>query len=445
MAASGDRDEDCLYLNVYTPAAVGGSRSVLFWVHGGGYTLGAGSELVYHGGPLAERGDVVVVSINYRLGALGFLFLGEHGGDGWGATANSGQLDMIAGLQWVRENIHAFGGDRDNVTIFGEPAGASAVATLLAMPVAKGLFHKAILQSGTANGLSGREGGAELAEFFLKQLGAGNDQSALQTASADAIVDAQARAIGEMRLGARGFAPVVEGETLPEVPLQAIRNGFAADIPMVIGSNRDEAKLFNAGARDRAPIDDLKAVVGESLPPAHRGAAEELIETYRASRTELGLPTSNHDLLDAIQSDVRFTGPVALFSAAQRQHQPNTFVYLFTHESPARRGALGACHALEMPFVFGTLDAPTQDRFTGSGPEVELLSANMMQAWIEFAKTGNPSHEGIGDWAPYDAGPRPTMIFDKASRMVDAPFLSERIAIEAVLWAVSLDRRGTHP
>ncbi len=433
MAASGPQDEDCLYLNVYTPSADGGVRPVLFWIHGGGFTLGSGSEPLYDGGPLAERGDVVVVTIHYRLGALGYLYLGGHDGDAWGATANAGQLDQVLALTWVRDNIAAFGGDPLNVTIFGQSAGASAVASLLAMPAAKGLFHRAILESGSGARLAGEAAGSRLAGALLEELGLESaDAGVLQGVSVEAIIEAQGAAAAKLRGAADGasFGPVVDGKTLPRPPHDIVRDGGASAIPIIVGSNRDEMKQFNAMDRNRSPIDDgpLADLVRGMLADDSAGRAPGLIDSYRTSRSARQLPDANTDILDAIQTDLRFRVPGIRLAEAQRPHQPNTYCYLFTWESPARRGALGACHSLEMPFVFGTLDAPTQDRFAGTGPDVERLSANMMGAWIAFARSGDPAHEGIGRWAPYDAERRRTMVFGRTSELVDAPFDNERAA-----------------
>lgn len=437
MAASGPRSEDCLYLNVFTPAAAGAQRPVMVWIHGGGFTMGSASELLYHGGPLVERGDVVVVAIQYRLGALGYLYLGAHGGEAWGATANAGQRDQVAALEWVRDNIAAFGGDPGNVTIFGESAGSAAVATLLAMPAAKGLFHRAIMESGAANLLAGSQAASRVTTQLLAELGSDGSQGSLQGLPADRIVEAQlsltARAQG-LDAGLR-LAPVVDGKTVPVSPLEAVANGSSADVPVLIGSNRDEAKLFNVTVRERPQPDDAALV--EALRPSLPGASADRITmlagTYRTSRESRGLPHANNDILDAVQSDVRFRLPSIRLAEAQRKNQSRTFSYLFTHTSPARHGALGACHALEIPFVFGTLDAPTQDRFAGSGPEVERLSGHMMAAWLAFARTGNPSHEGLGEWPAYDAEERRTMILDLTSRVESDPFGNEREALETVV------------
>ena len=432
-AASGPRDEDCLYLNVYTPAADGKKRPVFFWIHGGGFTLGSGSEPLYDGKHLATRGDMVVVTIHYRLGALGYLYLGRHGGDAWGATANAGQLDQIAALRWVRDNIAAFGGDPANVTIAGESAGSMACATLLAMPAARGLFKRAILQSGAANRIGDAQSGAQLASRVLEKLGiAEKDAAKIRDVSADAILQAQL-AVGALGAGL-AFAPIVDGETVPVQPLEAVKSGVARDVDLIVGSNRDEAKLFNAAA-PREPIDAAKLVerVQRLLPKRAAARASDLVGVYRRSREAAKLPATNLDLLDAIQSDEMFRIASIRLAEAQRAHQPRTYMYLFTYDSPARRGSLGACHALELPFMFGTLDAPTQDKFAGTGPVVEKLSANMMDAWIRFARSGDPSHDGIGAWLPYDAAARATMIFGRDSALERAPFEDERKAWDGIL------------
>ncbi len=434
FAASSPQDEDCLYLNVFTPAADGGRRPVLFWIHGGGFTHGSGSEELYNGGPLAERGDVVVVTINYRLGAFGYLWLGDHL-PGAGLTANAGQLDQVAALQWVRDNIATFGGDPGNVTIFGESAGAAAVGTLLAMPAAKGLFHKAILQSGTGRA-GDRESGNRVASLLLAELGleAARAEEVL-TAPADRILEAQTAVLAKLgREAGLIFGPIRDGATLLEQPLAAVRAGAAAGIPLIAGTNRDEVKLF-AATMQRDEIDDeaLIRAVDATLGKPGPEKARAVVEVYRTSRAGKGLPASNLDILDAVSSDVRFRIGATRLALAQQPHQPNTYLYLFTYASPARRGALGSCHALEMPFVFGTLGAPTQDRFAGSGPAVEQLFHRMMDAWLSFARTGNPAHEGIGRWDAYSEPDRPTMVFDLECGQQDDPFGEERRAVEALL------------
>ena len=399
--------EDCLSLNVYTPALDAARRPVLFWIHGGGFSHGSGSQAAYDGGPLAERGDVVVVTIDYRVGALGYLYLGGHGGDAWGTDANVGQLDQIAALQWVRDNIERFGGDPDNVTIFGQSAGGVAVSTLLAMPAANVLFHKAIAQSGTANRLGDTAFASAVAGQYLERLGIPDaDPDRLRAVSTDDLLQAQ---------GPRGpLSPVVEGDSLPQNPLTAVRDGAASHIALMVGTARDEQKLYVAP--DRSEIEDAE-LERQALAYLPRRAADrvgEVIAVYHGSRVARGLPATNNDISDAIATASRFRFPATQFAEAQAAHRPPTFVYQVDWESPARGGALGACHTIEIPFVFGTVGKTGNDRMSGTGPEADRLAEQMMDAWIAFARTGEPGHDGIGPWPAYDTTDRQTMIFGHA-------------------------------
>lgn len=428
--AVAPESEDCLTLNVYTPAVDDGRRPVLFWIHGGGFSHGAGSQPTYDGGPLVERGDVVVVTINYRLGALGYLHLGGVGGGEWGATTNAGSRDQIAALRWVHDNIAAFGGDPDNVTIFGQSAGGVAVSVLLAMPAARGLFAKVIAQSGTAARLGGLEHGEAVAAGYLEALGIPDGaEDALRAISWEEMVSAQ---------GPRGaLSPIVDGESLPVPPMEAIEAGQLADVPLMLGTTRDEQKLYVASA-DRGPLTDaeLEAQVAAVLPRRARGRVAEVVDVYRASRSERGLPAGNLDVLDALGTASRFRVPALRVAEAHGRHQPKTFVYEFDYASPARGGSMGACHGLEVPFVFGTIGATGDDRLTGSGPEVDHLKHQMMDAWIAFARTGEPAHGGIGAWPAYEPSERHTMVFDVGGcGSQAAPFEEERAIWESMLQA----------
>jgi para-nitrobenzyl esterase len=429
MAASGPRDEDCLHLNIFTPGADSGKRPVLFWIHGGGFMLGSGSELLYHGGRLAEKGDVVVVTIHYRVAALGYACLGKESHK-WGASANNGQLDQVQALQWVHDYIKYFGGDPDNVTIFGESAGSAAVGTLLAMPAAKGLFHKAIMQSGAPQP-RGFESASRLGQRLLEVLHvSADDHAAIKALPVDDIVNAAIRVSSP---GEISFGPVVDGLSLPESPSKANAEGASADIPLLIGTNRDEWKLFNA-LPGRASMDEaqlLRAVM--ELLGTEAPTARDLVQLFRTSRRTHNLPAENNDIYDGICSVHRMRAPCARFAIDHARHQQDTYHYLFSWESPARRGALGACHALERPFVFGTLDAPTQDRFAGTGEEAEALAENMMDAWINFSRTGNPGHSSIGEWPRYSIETRSTMVFDRVCHVEEDPFPEERSAIDSLI------------
>jgi para-nitrobenzyl esterase len=424
--AEAPESEDCLFLNVYTPSPDSGGRPVLFWIHGGGFSHGAGSQPAYDGGPLAERGDLVVVSINYRVGALGYLYLGAHGGDEWGAAHNAGQLDQIAALRWVHDNIAGFGGDPDNVTIFGQSAGGVAVGTLLAMPAARGLFARAILQSGTASRLAGTEQAAAITTSYLERIGIpGAEPDALRSIPVADLLSAQ---------GQRGaLSPVVDGDSLPQHPTTAVREGCASEVPLMIGTTRDEQKLYVP--RNRPDLTDAELVeqVRAALPRRASDRAAEVVEVYRASRSSRGLGASPHDIIDAVMTASRFRTPAVRLAEAQHVHQPSTFLYQFDWESPARGGSMGARHGLEIPFVFGTVDLPGNDRTIGTGEAVERLSHQMMDAWIAFARSGDPTHDGIGDWPAYDTVDRWEMVFGPDSGAVAAPFEDERAIWESML------------
>lgn len=423
FSAKDPRDEDCLFLNVFTPASDNKARPVMVWVHSGGYTHGVSSENLYSGVPLALRGDVVVVSINYRLGALGFLHLGEHIKDK-GTASNLGLLDCVAALKWVQENISSFGGDTNNVTIFGESAGASAVGSLLALPAATGLFKRAILQSGQGHA-RGAQFASAVVDDILKDLGLEKDQAEeLLSISADDIVAAQTR----VSKGGFIFGPVLDKNTLPQQPLAAILKGSADGVDLLIGNNRDESKLFRMGGATRKPLSDdaLIREINPLLPALNNNGLQKIVDVYRASRQAKGLSSDNLDLADAIIGDQQFRiGGVAL-AQAHAARGGNSFMYLFTHESPARGGSLGSCHALEMPFVFGTIDQPEQVKFAGNSDHVRNLSHNMMDSWIAFAYTGNPSHKDIGMWPAYDESSRATMIFGDIVAIENDPFSEER-------------------
>jgi para-nitrobenzyl esterase len=426
----GPQGEDCLYLNVYTPAADSARRPVLVWIHGGGFTGGSGSQALYDAGRLAAQGDVVVVTVNYRLGALGYLYAD-------GLDANPGQLDQIAALEWVRDNAETFGGDPGNVTIFGESAGGMAVATLLAMPAARGLFQRAIPQSGAAHHTHSPTSASGVADALFDELGV-RDPARLRELPIEQLLAAQAKTLLRRARESSGlaFAPVVDGGSLPEHPLAAVRAGAARDIALMTGTTRDECKLFRMGdPRARRELDEagLHKRVG-ALLRGHRKSehAGHVIETYRKAR-EGRAPVEPHDLYDAIDTDQMFRVPAIRLLEAQRPWQPQSFAYLFSWESPAARGALGACHALELPFVFGTLDAPTMDRFAGSGPEAERLAERMMQAWIAFAREGDPGTADLPDWPAYDAERRATLIFDREPELAHAPWDEERAAWDDII------------
>ncbi len=424
--AVGEQSEDCLYLNVYTPRADAARRPVLFWIHGGGFTGGSGSQDLYQGSRMALRGDVVVVTINYRLGALGYLSLP-------GVTPNLGQLDQLAALRWVRENAAAFGGDPANVTIFGESAGGMACATLLGMPGARGLFRRAIPQSGAAHHVHTPDSAGRVGRALLDELGV--DAAALAAVPVDRLLAAQAKVQAKAMGGGPGlvFAPMVDGDAIPVQPLETVRAGGARDVDVMVGTTRDECKLFRMGA-PTGEVDEARLLrrVEALLGSRYAAAAPRVIDAYRQAR-EGRASTAPGELLDAIETDRTFRIPAIRLAEAQQRQRPDTYMYLFCWESPARRGALGSCHALELPFMWGTLDAPTMDRFAGSGPDAEALSRSMMDAWLGFARSGVPGHRELPDWPRYDTARRPTLVFDRKSELAHGPLDAERAAWDEIL------------
>ena len=434
-AAEGAQSEDCLTLNVWTPST-DGSRPVLVWMHGGGFIFGTGSSALYDGTRLASRGDVVVVTINYRLGILGYLAHPDLE-DEAGACGNWGLLDQLAALQWVRENIAAFGGDPSNVTAFGESAGSMSVADLLAAPAAKGLIHRAILQSGPPFAAS-MESSVEVTAKVLSHLGVG-DPSKVRDVSVDALLAAQSALVESRAGGPLPLIPAIDGATLPIAPGKALADGAAAGIPVLIGTNRDEFKVFMAADPDsrdpdeitlRAKIDRSFKVNGVELDP---GA---VIEAYRTARASRGASVTPRELWSAIESDRMFRVNSTRTADALGHHEERTFTYLFNWESPALGGALGASHAVELPFVFGNLDAPRMDMFAGSGPQADVLSETMMDAWLVIARSGNPSTPRL-EWPAYEPGKRTTMILGPNVHVENAPDEVERKLWESAVVARS--------
>jgi para-nitrobenzyl esterase len=415
----GEQSEDCLYLNIWTPACAG-RRPVMVWIHGGAFLNGAGSLGTYNGKYLAARGDVVVVTINYRLGALGFLNLADATDGRLPGTGAEGLSDQVAALRWVRANIAVFGGDPDNVTIFGESAGAMSVGALLAAPSARGLFHKAILQSGAAHIGHGRAHSAKIARMFLDRL----DESDAAALPHEAILKAQLEITEQPRdTGGLPFGPTADGGFLPSRAIEQVRAGSAAGIPVLTGTTADEWKLFTAARPKLRLMDGAKlrrytaGLVGEEH-------TDDLLRAYDDG--------SSFERWNAVMTDHSFLVPAIRLLEAQGHSAP-VFAYRFDWRSPLLAGILGACHALELGFVFGTFNEKMAGAFFGSGAKAQALSAAMMEAWIAFARAGDPSNALTGSWPRYDAATRATMILgDGDPRVANAPNEARRAAWDAV-------------
>jgi para-nitrobenzyl esterase len=427
IIGEGRRDvesEDCLYLNVWTPAVGdGGKRPVLFWCHGGGFTMGSGSGGFYNGANLAHRGDVVVVTVNHRLGPMGYCYLGDLAGEEYALSGNVGMLDLVAALEWVRDNIAAFGGDPGNVTIFGESGGGSKVSVLMAMPSAAGLFHRAIVQSGPGVRMMTREQATAEADKLLKALDIpAREIDRLVTLPVEQIFEANARI---HRNPLRGWRPVVDGQALPQHPFDPVAPEISASVPLIIGTNKDEATLFLLGDEKLKTLDDAglharaEAAVGD--------AAGSLIAGYHRAYPQ----ATPGDLYVAMLSDGMFR--INSIIQAERKYQQGAapvFMYLFTWETPVLNGRLKSCHALEIPFMFDNLSAGRN--FTGEGPERAALAENMSEAWLAFARDGRPGYRGLPSWPAYDLNERATMIFDKECRVENDPGSEARRAWEGV-------------
>ena len=421
--------EDCLVLNVWTPRVDRGRRPVMVWLHGGGFSGGSGGDREYDSVNLALRGDIVAVTINHRLNIFGYLHLGDVLGKEYGASGNAGQLDIIAALDWVKENIAQFGGDPNNVTIFGQSGGARKVANLLATPTARGLFHKAIIQSGAQLRSYPRDIASEFGVRVLRELGLTPSQLAeLQALPAERLL-AAAAAIGQGidgssgRLGVfrmQGWMPVVDGIVLPDHPCDPVASPVSADVPVIIGLNKQESTFNMRGDKtilsraltDAELMDRARLLVGN--------AAERMVKGYGdlypgASPTERWVLMTTHR---AFGYDT-----VAFEDRRRALGKAPVYAYQFAWQPPPNATGMMAHHGLELTFVFDITSRVPEP--TGGSPQAPALAEKMRSAWAAFAHTGNPSNPKLGAWPAY-AGTRATMVFDNESKVVQDPLGAER-------------------
>ena len=417
--------EDCLVLNVWTPGiGASGKRPVMVWLHGGGYTSGSGGFIIYDGLQLARKHDVVAITLNHRLSALGYLDLAGIGGEQFAHSSNLGNLDIIAALEWVRDNAAAFGGDPGNVTIFGQSGGGGKVSSLMAMPAAKGLFHRAIVESGAdVKGVT-QEAANRSAQMFIDRLGIKRaDIGRLRELPAAQLIAVTAPSAGPPL----ALAPVVDGRTLPTDPFDPVAPQLSANVPLLIGTVETEVTFFPHQILDPIDAKTLHERLKALLRKASDAQVGELIAAYRRGRPH----ASNTDLYLIIDSDATFRRGVVL--EAERKAAQGTapvYQYYFTWRSPVRGGKLRTFHTLEIPFVFDNVDAARA--MTGSGADRHALAARMSGAWTAFARSGDPNHSGLPHWAPFDLKRRATMIFNDRCELVDDPHGPEQRLLKSL-------------
>jgi para-nitrobenzyl esterase len=414
------QNENCLFLNIYTPGLDDKKRAVMVYIHGGGYHMGSGSTARHPAHSLVRRGDIVFASINYRLGPLGFLHLNASTRGAISSCGNEGLLDQIFALKWIKENVAAFGGDPNNITVFGESAGAMSIGCLLAMPASRGIFQKAILQSGVSTVRTLNEAVAN-GEKYLSNLGT-SEVTQLHCLPAQNFVDAYSKLVGDafwsMSKGTL-LEPVIDGEVLPKLPLDSFEYGSAKDIKVMAGSTLDEVNLFAQRDTTIPGMNENELIrrISKYLPADF---ASELISTYRSALPERGsVDIKPAQILLAIFTDLQFRMPALRLIESQTKLKQNAYNYIFDWQSP--QPGLKACHSLELGFLF----SKRFDEFHGSGTAAHRLEEQMQDAWIAFAKTGKPSCESLGDWPAYGEQ-RNTMLLGANSRVVAAPYETER-------------------
>lgn len=404
-------DEDCLTLNIWTPAADDSARPVMFWIHGGGYVYESSGDLLYHGARLAARGDVVVVGVEYRLGALGFSYFENVPGSG-----NAGLLDQVLALRWVQDHIKAFGGDPNNVTIFGESAGSYSVCSLMGMPGAAGLFHKGIGQSGGTTTTRQTDTAVRVTELLYKYSGVGT-LAQLRALSWQEIIQAQDQVLGHAMSSDILYSPVMDGVVFSEAPLHAIAKGLSAQVPLLVGTTKDETRYYMVDIPIlQTPLATPLAMM--TLFPFYQRAippGKTILETnFLYQKTYSESPLKPNLVTLALLTDLHLRLPTLRVAEAQLSHQPeNVFVYRFDWVPPSPEYPnleLGAMHGAELGFVFGYPEG-WYEIYGNEGIPKGLLD-QVMDAWIAFAKTGNPNHGNMPAWSPYNMQNRPTMLFN---------------------------------
>jgi len=424
--------EDCLSLNVWTPALRdGGKRPVMVYIHGGEYSSGSGSSPLYDGTRLCLRGDVVVVTVTHRLNAFGHLYLGRLAGVDYASSGNVGLLDLVLALNWVRDNIAEFGGDPQQVMLFGQSGGGAKIATLLAMPAARGLFHRVATMSGQQITASGPRGATQRAEAYLAALKV--DVARLRSIDATELV-AATRANDPSLVGrSLYFGPVLDQVTLPRHPFYPDAPP-AANIPMIIGNTRDETRAFNGNDPGILEL-DWSALPERLLRALHVDIDPDyVIAEYRRMYPQY---TPTEVFFAATTAGRSWRGAIIEAELRAQQGAP-VFAYQLDYRSPLDGGRYGAMHTMDIPLVFDNIAQPGS--LTGKDAAAQKVADRMSDAFIAFARGGDPNHAGLPQWRPYELGTRATMLFDVECKLADDPRGGERRLFAQVPYI----QRGTY-
>jgi para-nitrobenzyl esterase len=423
--------EDCLVLNVFTPALGSGrGRPVMVWLHGGGFSTGSGSGAVLDGTSLAKTSDVVVVTINHRLNVFGFTYLGASAGSEFALSGGAGMLDIVLALEWVRENIDRFGGDPNLVTIFGQSGGGRKVATLMAMPGAKGLFHRAIIESGAVLRLTTKDDAVQATELLLAELGLAKGQARdLQNVPMAQLLAANAAVNARVTLrepGQTANSPTVDGMTIPAHPWDPAAPALSSSIPLLIGYARTEETLYDRPTPEKLALDEagLKLRAGKRIG----GDPERVIEAFRKAYPD-ATPWDLWILIATEHPRGTYSRELAKRKAAQAGAP--AYFYRFDWETPEGGGHMRSPHTVEIGFVFNNINVVGP--LIAKMPEAHALAGTVSAAWAAFARTGNPSTPGLPKWPPYSAASRDTMLFNNTSRVEQDPERVARLAMEQVL------------
>ncbi len=415
-----EESEDCLRLNVFTPGADSGKRPVMVWLHGGGFTSGSGNYLIYDGTLLAKKEDVVVVSVTHRLNIFGFLHLADLGGEEWAGATNAGVQDLVAALQWVHDNIAAFGGDPDRVTIFGQSGGGSKVTTLMAMPSATGLYHRAIAQSGAAIRGTSASDATAATERYLAKLGLTKNQlGKLRELTPQQI---QQALYSEPAIPGFASGPVIDGTIIPRHQWDPTAPQYSANVPLMAGSVATENGWLGPPPFEMEDA-EMQAQF-QRLAGNDAAKGQSLLALYKRIYPDV----RNRMLWLIAESDnTRRRNAQLLNTLKHAQGSAPSYLYYFNWYSPVHNNQMGSYHTLDIPFVFNNVDVAAS--MTGAGQDRYQLAHVMSAAWAAFARTGNPDHADMPHWPAFNPDEYPTMIFGKEVALRNDPNREERLAL----------------